>query len=656
MRQSWLCWGLLACAPAWAMELAALPDDLTELSLDDLLQVEVTSVSKQAEPLQEAAAAIFVVTGAEIRNAGARSIAEALRLVPGMHVARNAANEYAISARGFNSTTADKLEVLLDGRSVYTPLFSGVFWDVLDTNLGDIDRIEVIRGPGATLWGANAVNGVINIVTRKAQDSLGSELNLSGGTELRAAGSLRSGAAVGEAGAMRIYAKGFELDDSAQPDGSQSRDGQEMAQAGFRGDFGWQNNAALTISGDAYDGRVRDVGALSGEPTDTDVRGANVLAKLSWRSDQGTDLSLQAYVDQYQRDVPEIYSERRRTNDVQLQARRSFGRHSLVAGAGYRRTRDDTGGPPLLIVFEPANRSDETLSLFLQDQISFMDGRLVWTLGSKFERNDYTGDEVQPGTRLGFRISEQLFTWAAVSKAVRTPNRLDHDTALFCDPVFLAPLLNCTPNTIVPFGSPSFDAETLNAYEWGWRYTDGKRYSLDLALFFNDYDDLRTNEGAFPNASQANNASAEAYGAELSGTWKISQRWQARGFVSALELDAQPGDTTDATVDERDDTDPSLQAGLRLAWNPAEHWFLHSSWRYVGGFDQFSGNAPAPRVRSRVPAYTELNLRLAWQPTPTLELAAIGENLLDAQHPEFGTASNRVELERSARLELIWKW
>ncbi len=631
-----------SCLPVHAMDVATLPEDLTELSLEDLMAVEVVSVSKRAEPLQEAAGAVFVISGEEIRRSGARSIAEALRRVPGLHVAAADTSSYAISARGFNSTTADKMEVLIDGRSVYTPLFSGVFWDALDTHMADIERIEVIRGPGATLWGANAVNGVINIVTRKASAADGTLLSLSGGNELRAQGALRTTARIGD-GAMRIYAKAFELDDAVHADGSRANDGQRQAQAGFRLDLGDPTDLAVTLSGDVYDGRLHDDDALSGARIQTDTSGANLNARLSWGLGDMGSLDLRTYLDTSYRRVPGLFEEKRDTVNADLQHRFGLGDHELIYGFGARLSRDETGGPPLLIVFSPPDRTVKIFNAFVQDKISFAGGRVKWTIGSKFEHNDFTGFEVQPGTRLGWVVDERWFTWSALSRAVRTPNRLDHNIAIFCPPPDGLPPF-CGPG-VFPIGSPGFESETLTALEWGLRYTDHATWSADLALFLNRYDKLRTTEATPPFGAFANRAEAQSLGGEISLTWRPAEQVELRGSYSYLGLDisTDPG-STDPDGDAREDTDPRHQATLRLNWQPAPVVNLDAFVRHVSRLET-----------TEVPAYTELNLRLGWRAHPTLELALIGDNLLDAQHPEFGQAGpDRVELQRSVRLQLQW--
>ena len=625
-----------------AIEVAALPEDLTELSLEDLMAVEVVSVSKKAEPLQIAAGAIYVISGEEIRRNGARSIAEALRMVPGLHVARAGKGDYAISARGFNSTSADKMEVLLDGRSVYTPLFSGVFWDALDTYMPDIDRIEVIRGPGATLWGANAVNGVINIVTTRSDSNPGTQVLLEAGKEVRAHGAVRGSGRFGDTGSARFYAKGFELDDSVRADGDEPRDGQKQMQAGFRIDSGNPDGFTMTVSGDVHDGRLRDSAAITGDPIVTETSGANLNARWGWSLGSAGQVDLRGYVDVSERFIPTLFEEQRETYNLDLQHRLVSGAHEWIWGVGYRHSRDETGGAPLLVIFSPQNRSLDTYGAFVQDKISFADGRLKWTIGSKFEHNDFTGFEVQPGTRLGWEISDRLFSWAALSRAVRTPNRLDHDIAIFCAvdiPNF------CSAGETVPFGSPDFDSEKLTALEWGIRYTDQRSWSADLALFLNRYDDLKTTETGFGSTTQ-NRAKATSSGGELSLAWRPAEGLELRGSYSYLGLDISvDGGSTDADErDQQENTDPRHQAALRLAWQPASRFSVDSFLRYVSRLQA-----------SEVPAYAEMDLRLAWRPSDNLELALVGRNLFDRAHPEFGEADpGRIEVERDARLQLLW--
>jgi len=627
----------LALLPSLAAQAATLPRDLTELSLDELIDIEVTSVSKRAEPLAEAAAAVFVLTGEEIQRSGARSIAEALRLVPGLHVARiGDINTHVVSARGFADRLSDKLEVLIDGRTVYTPLFSGVFWDTLDTFLPDIERIEVIRGPGATLWGTNAVNGVINIVTRPASATHGNLLHGGAGTEERSFTGLRSGAAVGESGHVRVYAKQFERDAPKLRDGSDSFNVMRHRQAGLRGD--WAPAAAhhLTVSGDLYDGAREDQFEAPPQAGDVETSGANALARWSWQPGPDSEVSAQAFYDHSERFIPDIvFKEQRDIVDLEVQHRFAWGaRQTVVYGAGYRQSHDVTGTPPLVFIFVPPTETLDYYNAFVQDQIALWSGAEL-TLGSKFERNDYTGWEIQPNARLGWRASDAWFSWAAVSRASRTPSRLDHDLATF--------------NPALRVGNPEQDTEKLWAYEWGLRFFAAHNLSVDLATFYNAYDDLRSSEAAVPVARFGNGVTGHATGAELAVGWQPAATLELRAFYAWLQLNlhSKPGSTDTGTARSAENQAPAHQAGLRAAWQPAAAWNVAAFLRYVAALTPANG---------RVPAYTELNLRAAWRPRRNFELAVVGENLLDRQHGEFltpiGTAY--VESERSGLLEITW--
>ena len=629
-----LCTSLLVSAP-----LAALPEDLTELSLDDLMRIDVRSVSKRAEPLQEASAAVTVLTAEDIRRSGARSLAEVLRLVPGLHVARSAGQSYAISARGFNSTTADKMEVLLDGRSVYTPLFSGVFWDALDTFLQDVERIEVIRGPGATLWGANAVNGVINIVTRPADETQGVEAIVGGGFPRGNIAGARAGWVLGPDGHMRAYAQSRDDDNGVLRDGEEGREGLRQQQVGFLGDVSGEKDK-YTFGGDAYQG------SAEGNAGETDFAGANVRGHWERRIGARASWSIEGYFDHSQREIPTTFDERRNTWNLSTEWRQDVGtRHALILGAGYRNSRDETGGPPLSIIFSPASRTLETYSAFVQDQISLAGGRGTLTLGSKFEHNDFTGYEFQPGARLGWKLGERAFTWAAVSRAVRTPNRLDSDIAIFCPPPTGFPGI-CGGGETLRIGNPDLDAETVVSTEWGLRAWTARRMSLDLVLFHNRDDDLRSTEQGPALFSFDNGLHGRAVGADLVLGWRPSDRLKLEAFYTHLDLDIEArsssGDISSAQNIE--DGNPRNMGGLRWLWSPAPRWSFDGFLRYVDELPRYD-----------VSAYTELNLRLAWKVRPDLELSLSGENLLDEFHPEIGAASpNRVEVERQGILMLRW--
>ncbi len=629
-----------------------LPNDLTSLSLDDLLNINVTTVSKKAERLSEAAAAVYVLTGDDIRRSGARSIPDALRLVPGLQVSQIDAHTWAVSARGFNSVVSDKLEVLMDGRSLYTPLFSGVFWDVQNTLMEDIDRIEIVRGPGGALWGANAVNGVINIITKPAADTQSGYVEAGTGTERHFVG-MRSGGKLGEAGHFRAYAMGYDRDNQALPSDSdpallaalgnrdQARDSADMAQIGFRSDWNSSPINSYTVQGDFYDGSQLDNVdvALVTTPTETDLSGWNILGRWHHDLSSGGDITLQAYYDRSKRNTPFSFTETRETWDIGFQ--HSFNtlflgfNHEIVWGGNYRRSDDETTG--LTVTFIPADQSLETAGLFVQDTIGFYNDRLKLTLGSKFENNDYTGSEIQPSARLAWLIDEHRTLWGSVSRAVRIPNRFDAELGV-------GGLL---------LGNPDLKAEEVIAYEVGYRWRIRENLSVDTALFYNDYDNLRTLESppvppffAFDNKQQG-----RSYGVEVATQWQIRPDWSLKTGYSYLKLDLKKdADSTDSGIlQPAEGLDPEHQFFLMSSWQINSSLEFNSVIRYV---DDLPNDTQSNR---KVPSYTELDLRLAWTPRENLELSLIGRNLIEEKHRE-SNGSTASEIERGIYAQISWRY
>ena len=648
---------LSALADEPSTQLAGVSVDLTQLSLDDLLNIQVTSVSKRPESLSKAAAAIYVVSGDEMRRAGVRSIAEALRLVPGLSVARSNANSYQISSRGF----ADKLQVLVDGRSAYTPLTSTVFWDVLDTFLPDIDRIEVIRGPGATLWGANAVTGVINIITKSAADTHGTELLAGAGTEERAYAAARTGTAVGAAGHLRYYAKGFERDNAIKTNGDPALDGQRHLQAGLRSDWTPAANQELSVSGDLYSGREHGASATTGGPVETQLSGGNLNSHWTLHTGERSAVAVAFSYDRYKRDIPSVFQEARDTYDLSLQHNLPLGlRQDLTYGLSYRNTRDVTLGPPTVLIFEdPPSRVLQNYSAFVQDQVRFADDAVVWTLGSKFEQNAFTGFDWQPGTRVGWQVNDDWFTWAGASRALRTPNRLNENLAFFCASPFDTQV-GCTLNSTQVLGNSSLQAEKELAYEWGLRYSSGNTWSADLATFYNDYRDLISLERTGPgplDVRYENQIEGRSAGAEVSFNWKPAMQLDLRASYSFLDLDItpKPASTDVNTPGTIEGSAPRHQARVRAGWRFSQDWEQQAMLRYVGRLRQ-TATPSATTGPTSVPDYAELDLRTAWRPWRTFELALYGTNLLHARHAEFGAANTRSELQRAAMLQMNWSW
>ena len=635
---------LLVVTPVCAqLELAS--NDFTAMSLDELLELEVVTVSKAAEPAARAPAAVYVLTRDEILQSGARSIPDALRLVPGVNVAAVNAREYAISIRGFNSTTSDKLEVLVDGRSVYTPLFSGVFWDVLDLPLDNLDRIEIVRGPGATLWGANAVNGVINIVTRSAFETVGTAVQAQSGTERHAA-TLRTGTdqLLDGRAAARVYARAVERDSSRRPDGRSASDRQTLVAAGGRFDAELAQQQTVLGTAELYAARANDTAVTGTTPVENDARGAslNLLWERHFAEDRTAEIRL-AYTG-YRRDYPTLYRESRDTVDLQGQYATQLGsRHQLTTGLGYRHSRDETGGPPRAIIFTPRNRSIGQPSAFVQDRIDLWQDRLTLTLGSKFEHNDFTGYEVQPGVRLGL-VTPDGYLWTAASRAVRTPNRFDHDIGLYCPPPdgFTG---FCGGGETLRIGNPDLESENVWTYEAGWRQTLLDWLTVDLALFYSDYDQLRSNEPAALGSRFDNRLAARSRGAEVLFVARPFDHWEWRLWYAALDIDADMGDSLDQDGAEQiEGGSPDHQALMALRWSPGV-WSLGAVLRHVDGLSA-----------DDVPAYTELDMVIERPLGPGLSIALIGSNLLDSQHPEYGEADERSEVERNLMLELHWQW
>jgi len=657
--------------PFWAVFLAsatafpaqvqgpAVPD-FTQLTLEELAHYPVTSVSKTEEKLSTAAAAIHVITQDDIRRSGVLSIPEALRLAPGVQVGRVDAGTWAITARGFNDVFANKLLVLQDGRSVYTPLFSGVYWDAQDTLLEDIDRIEVIRGPGATLWGANAVNGVINIITKSAKDTQGLLLTGGSGTEEHLFGGARYGGKIGENAYFRVYGKYFTRDDSALPDGGDANDHWHVSRGGFRMDWDATENNQLTFQGDIYGGTAKQTNIrLSQTPPFTsfmapgqyDLSGGNLLGRWTHPWSDESEFMLQTWYDHTFRDS-QIFEERRQTWDIEAQQRLALlGRHDVIVGLGYRLMADRTDGS-FDVSLDPEDRTTDLFSAFVQDKITLIEDQLWFTAGSKFEHNDYTGFEVQPSGRITWAPHQQHTVWASVARAVRTPSRAESDIRLNEE----SPISPFIITSI--FGSPDYGSEELIAYELGYRVQPEERLSFDLALFYNDYDDLRSIEviglqpGPPPHVAMVadNQLEGITYGGELAANLQAAKWWRLRLAYSFLQMDLETkeGSTDTTSVADYSGSSPEHQVSVISSIDLPENISLDVWGRYVD-------RLPARDIDS----YFTFDVRLAWRPTENLELSVVGQNLWDNQHPEFRAglvAVQRTEVERSVYGKITWRF
>ena len=600
------------------------------LSLAQLMDVEVTSVSRRPEALADAASSVQVLTGDDIVRAGSRRIPTALRLLANLQVAQVSSSEWAITARGFNNTTTNKFLVQLDGRTLYSPLFAGVFWDVQDTFLYDIDRIEVISGPGATQWGSNAVNGIINITTKSARDTQGALFTGGAGSEPLVFGAARYGGTLAPGLYYRVYGKYTKRDSLVTPQGAEAGDGWHTTQGGFRTDWDRSDSDRITVQGDLYEGRIGQPGAL-----ETEVRGGNLIG--GWRRTLGPDseVSLRAYYDYTHREIPNSFTEHLYVYNVDIDHRLPIGQnHNLVWGGAYRLI-DDRLRNPATFAFRPAEVTHYWLSGFVQDEVTLHE-RVRVTGGVKVERNPYTGWEFQPSIRAGWQWRERHLLWGAVSRALRTPSRIDRD-------VYFPPT---APYTIG--GGRNFKSETLLAYELGYRAEVKRGLSFSLATFFHDYDDLRSLEIP-PNGLGgvvANGLEGKSYGAEFSADYLVRDGWRLRVGYTEMRVTSRPKAGSQDTLSVRSQSlDPNRIAVVHSQFDVRKDLTLDLTARHVARI----GNQD-------VPAHFAFDLRVAWQVLEGLEVAVTGRNLFDDTHAEFGLPGSRREVERSFNGSFIWRF
>ncbi len=664
-RPSWVVDALIAAGLFLAGDLPAAdappPKPVLSMSLEELANLEVTTVSKRSELLLEAPAAVYVITQEEIRRSGVRSLVELLRRVPGVVVARVSSDRWAAGIRGFTSVFSRSVLVLVDGRSVYTPLFAGVYWEAQDTLLEDVERVEVIRGPGGSLWGANAVNGVVNIITKKAWETRGGLASAGGGTEDRATGAFRWGTGLGSRSAVRVYGKYTDRDAGYHADGSDF-DRWHMAQAGFRSDHRLGAGRELTIQGDVYSSTNGERANLhSYSPPyvvpvedETDVSGANALARFT-RAGERSELRLQAYYDHTHRAETQ-FREDRDTVDVDVQTRYDLGqRHRLTLGAGFRWTVSDIDSVPTLVM-TPARRTSRVHGGFAQDEIRMANDRLRLTLGAKLEHNDFTGLEVQPTVRLAFVTRGDRTVWAAVSRAVRTPSRVETDVAKSSGVSPTVPLFARLS------GDPDFRSEKLVAWEAGYRARLAESTRLDVAVFYNDYDDLTSGEPAGAPFNEGTGASTRlivpfvfANGLEgrgLGGEVAVdvfAASWltlRARYAYLSLDLRPGPGSADGVSGPNAEGSSPRHRATLAAA-------VVLPGNLEADGFLRFVDRLPAQGVDRSV----DLDVRFGWRPSPGLELSVSGEGLLAPRRLQWsGGESGNTEIQRAVYGKVSWRF
>lgn len=651
---------ILSTLPSTSLAQSPAPD-LSHMSIEDLMNIEVTSASRKEQRASDVASAVFVITHDDIRRSGLTSIPELLRLAPGVDVAQINSNKWAVSVRGFNGLYANKLLVLVDGRSVYTRLFSGVLWDALDLMLDDVDRIEVIRGPGAAMWGANAVNGVINIVTKTAAETQGGLVRVDAGRSGRQAG-LRYGGTAG-ATRYRLYAQWTGRAQSLFAAGTRADDASGSLTTGFRADWDTQPDA-FVLEGGFTAGRTRAVWAnldpetAAREPIAnerSEANGGHLLGRWTHARTGGASLQVQSFVDVVDRHEP-VADYRRRAFDVDAQYHTALGAHQdLVVGAGYRFIAERLAGH-VGFSLVPANDNSSLLSAFVQDEIALFGKRLSITLGSQLQYDSYAGVGAQPTARVIWKARPGQRFWAATSRALRTPSLTDRGIHLDYPPV---PGPGALPLFATGLGNPAAKTETFVDTEAGYRVDVGTAVSIDATAFLGRYDDLQTEEPAVPVVqllpwprvvviSQfGNQLQATTRGLEVAGHWTPVPAWRLDGSYTAFHVTPHlSAASRDPGAASEDGSAPRAQWQLRSAFSPGRRATLDVAVFRVG-----------PLARFGVAAYTRADATAEWRFTSRLSAMAIGQNLFDAAHPEFASARSLVmatQVARSASVRLRW--
>lgn len=627
------------------------PADLTELSLESLLDIEVTSVSRRGQKLSQSASPIYVITQEDIRRSGVTTIPDALRSAPGVQVMQIDGTKWAVSIRGLTGLLSNKLLVMIDGRSVYSPIFAGTYWETNDVLLEDVDRIEVIRGPGATMWGSNAVNGVINILTKHSRETQGGLVTAGGGNQEGGFGAARFGGQAGPGRHYRVYSKYNSRSGLLLPSGERANDNWSKLQGGFRMDWEFNQRDELSLSGDVYEGHGGEVAIVSEPqppflqlvPYRTTASGSNLLARWTRKHAEGSMTQVQAYFDHNSRDDLRARATSYSLGDIEFQHQRDLSRHRVMFGAGYRVSKDSTPfeWPG---TFAPRQKTLQRVNAFVQDEIALLPGRLLLTVGSKLENNTYTEWVIQPSASLLWNVTDQNTVWLAASRAGRTPARVDRELifnlAYFPVPDGSLLLLQIR-------GSDEFDTEYLNAYEAGYRFSPARRLSFDLTAFYNEYKGLpglREGRPVFIGGVPpitvlpvvfANLIDTDIYGAEAAAAWNPLKTGGLRVSHSFLR---------GGIADPASTMGPAHQLQMFWRWNLADTLEWDSGYSFAGRFDG-------------VRAYHGVESRLGWRPSPHWEFSIAGRNLLDNQRAETSTTLDLPnEVGRSVYGKLTWRF
>ncbi len=639
---------------SWAFE--ENEPDLTELSLEALMDIDVTLAGRKQEKQSKTAAAVFVITCEDIRRSGVTNIPEALRMAPGLHVAKIESGKWAITVRGFNGRFANKLLVMIDGRPVYSHLFSGVFWEAQDTLIEDIDRIEIIRGPGASLWGANAVNGIINIITKHSEDTQDNLVMFGYGTEERDFAGVRHGGKLGENATYRIYTKYFNRDESVDTNGDNFFDDWDMVRGGFRID--WKPSLADTIKvhGDIFNGKTGERSVIPSASSPYSeiyshnnlLAGGNILGRWERFLSTTSDIALQVHYDNIKKEDQGnkwICD----TVGIDFQHRFVLGeRQEVIWGLGYLFYHDDLVSTYALS-FEPESENKHIFSLFIQDDITFFQEMARLTIGTKLEHNDYTDFEIQPNARLLLMPHEDHTFWAAVSRAVRTPARSDEDLQ-----VTIQTIPSETYNTTFTLSGNNVKSEELIAMEFGYRLQATKRLNFDSTIFYNIYDNLSYSSSGAPTFDMSSQPpqlfipiyvddtmKGKTYGAEFAINWHPLSWWRFMPAYTYLKMDLQlKGEEVQGANANNDDDPPLHIVSVRSSMEMPKNLEFDVWFRYVD--EVLSGN---------VDGYFTTDVRLGWNPNKYLNLSIVGQNLIESRHPEFieqsSFASDSTEVQRS---------
>jgi iron complex outermembrane receptor protein len=629
-----------------------------DLSLQQLLETEVTSVSRQAEPLSNAAAAVYVITAEEIRQRGFRSIPQALRDVPGLHVAQIDSQKWAVSSRGFNGRYNNKMLVLMDGRSLYSPEFSGVYWEVQDTLMADIERIEVIRGPGAAIWGANAVNGVINIITKHSAETLGGYAELGAGDYQQGFAGFRYGGRLAEGVSGRAFIKAFKRDDLAfNSNDVDAAAGSLIREAGSDNDWWSQHaggrldinlgpSASLMLSGAAYESQTRQSAAIptldapyqAYPNTDSDSRGWHLLADYSKALSASSQFNLKTYIDHAKREE-RLFGFSRDSFEIEFSHEWEAGeRHDLLWGMSYRHINNRLDTHPVVFGMDSNQEATNLWSLFIQDQITLRPDSLWLTLAARFEHHPYVDFEWQPTVRLSWQPHQQHRFWTALSRAVRTPSLIENNYQINVGN--LAPMSTFNPGPVVNrlnlVGNSAYDSEEIKSFEAGYRYSSEDRFSLDTAFFYNDYDHLRSLSmaeidtstlPAFTTTGSAftNQANGHNYGLEVSANWLLADNFKLRLNYALTHSHFSRGQSQNTDA-------PEQVASLTANWQLNEKLDFYTTWRYVDSSDSID---PVQVSNQTVAAYHGVDLGVNWQLNKQVTLSAHGRNLFYGSHVEY---------------------